>query len=65
MNILQKLKRILRETKMPNWTDNLLIIDGPVENVKTFFTELSSKNNLLTELMPIPDELKNIHQGSR
>ncbi len=50
---------------MPNWTDNLLIIDGPVENVKTFFTELSSKNNLLTELMPIPDELKNIHQGSR
>lgn len=50
---------------MPNWTDNLLIIDGPVEKVKAFFTELSSKNNLLTELMPIPDELQNIHQGSR
>ena len=50
---------------MPNWTDNLLIIDGPVENVRAFFTELSSKNNQLTNLMPVPDELQNIKQGSR
>tara|TARA_R100000278_G_scaffold32191_4_gene29388 strand:- start:328 stop:894 length:567 start_codon:yes stop_codon:yes gene_type:complete len=50
---------------MPNWTDNLLIIDGPVENVKAFFTELSSKNNNLAALMPVPDELDKIHQGSR
>lgn len=50
---------------MPNWTDNVCIVDGPVENVKAFFTVLAEKNNHLAALMPIPDAIQKLHQGSR
>jgi hypothetical protein len=50
---------------MPNWTANTCMIDGEIEKVKAFFDELSKNNNELCNLMPVPDELKDIHQGSR
>ena len=54
---------------MPNWTYNTVEITGSVENVQNFLDLVKVTDNKgvswydFTQCNPIPDDLRNIHQG--